>query len=219
MVVLVLSLWVFSTENLKCSPEEISGTLAAIEAKIAALADHPLTHQQHIRVPAIGRLDVLPPSVVAAIRAAEAATASHDFMTLTIAAAYGGCEEITDAVHALLSEQGAQGASLPEIIEHITPGTIARYLYTADLPIQTSSSERVVRSAYPAFCFGRAPTASSTLRTSCGQFSGRSTFCAPFVLFRIETVVLDSSAEGCARPSKCCPRNSPGGAKPGSASS
>jgi undecaprenyl pyrophosphate synthase len=44
--------------------------------------------------------DILPESVVAAIRAAEAATAQHDPMTLTIAAATG-VGEIVDAVQGL----------------------------------------------------------------------------------------------------------------------
>ena len=55
-------------------------------------------HQKRIRVRAIGRLDILPESVVVAIRAAEVATAQYDSTTLTIAAAYGGREEIVDAV-------------------------------------------------------------------------------------------------------------------------
>lgn len=143
-----VTLWVFSTENLKRTPEEVSGILAAIEAKIAALAADPLTRRHGIRVRAIGRLDVLPQSLVAAIRAAEAATSSHDAMTLTIAVAYGGREEIADAVRGLLGEHSAQGASLAETIDHVTPANIARYLYTADLPdpdliIRTSGEVRL----------------------------------------------------------------------------
>ena len=70
-----LTLWVFSTENLKRSQAEISGILSAIEAKVAALAHDPFMHQKRVRIQAIGRLDLLPESVVAAIRAAETATA------------------------------------------------------------------------------------------------------------------------------------------------
>ena len=55
-----VTLWVFSTENLKRSPADVSGILAAIETKIAALADDPFMHQKRIRVRAIGRLDILP---------------------------------------------------------------------------------------------------------------------------------------------------------------
>src|SRR5262249_22444047 len=92
-----LTLWVFSTENLKRTQAEVSGILSAIEAKVAALARDPFMHQKRVRVQAIGRLDLLPESVVAAIRAAETATAQYDLMTLTIAVGYGGREEIADA--------------------------------------------------------------------------------------------------------------------------
>src|SRR5262245_42594056 len=88
---------VFATENPKRSQAEVSGIFSAIEAKLAALADDALTHQKRIRIQAIGRLDLLPESVVAAIRAAETATAQYDLMTLTIAVGYGGREEIADA--------------------------------------------------------------------------------------------------------------------------
>src|SRR5262245_17027983 len=79
-----VTLWVFSTENLKRSQAEVSGILSAIEAKVAALAHDPFMHQKCIRIQAIGRLDLLPKSVVAAIRAAETATAQYNLMTLTL---------------------------------------------------------------------------------------------------------------------------------------
>src|ERR1043166_1707808 len=40
-----VTLWVFSTENLKRSPDEISGILGAIEAKVKELAIHPDIHE------------------------------------------------------------------------------------------------------------------------------------------------------------------------------
>jgi short-chain Z-isoprenyl diphosphate synthase len=76
-----VTLWVFSTENLKRSQAEISGILSAIEAKVAALAYDPFMHQKRIRIQAIGRLDLLPEKVVAAIRAAETATSQHGSMS------------------------------------------------------------------------------------------------------------------------------------------
>jgi short-chain Z-isoprenyl diphosphate synthase len=143
-----LTLWVFSTENLKRSQAEVTGILSAIEAKVAALAHDPFVQRRHIRVRAIGRLDILPQSVVAAIRAAEAATTQNNSMALTIAVAYGGREEITDAVRALLKTEAQQGAALSEAIERITPEAIARHLYAADLPdpdliIRTSGEIRL----------------------------------------------------------------------------
>ena len=143
-----VTLWVFSTENLKRSPAEVSGILSAIEAKVAALAHAPLMHQKRIRIQAIGRLDLLPDSVIAAIRAAETATAQYNLMTLTIAIGYGGREEIADAVRRFVKTQAQEGASLYEVIERITPEAIACHLYAADLPdpdliIRTSGEIRL----------------------------------------------------------------------------
>lgn len=143
-----VTLWVFSTENFKRSPTEVSGILAAIEAKVATLAHDPFLHRKRVRVQTIGRLDVLPESVAAAFRAAQTATVEYDSMILTIAVAYGGREEIVDAVRNLLKEQAKPGKSLPDLIESITPETIARHLYAADLPdpdliIRTSGEIRL----------------------------------------------------------------------------
>jgi len=143
-----VTLWVFSTENVKRSQAEVSGILSAIEAKVTALAHDPFVQQRRIRVRAIGRLDILPQSVVSAIRAAERATTQNNSMALTIAVAYGGREEITDAVRALLKTEAQRGAALPEAIERITPEAIARHLYAANLPdpdliIRTSGEIRL----------------------------------------------------------------------------
>ena len=143
-----VTLWVFSTENLKRSQAEVSGILSAIEAKVAALAHDPFMHQKRIRIQAIGRLDLLPKSVVAAIRAAETATAQYNLMTLTIAVGYGGREEIADAVRSFVKMQALQGASVSDVIERITSEAIACHLYAADLPdpdliIRTSGEIRL----------------------------------------------------------------------------
>jgi short-chain Z-isoprenyl diphosphate synthase len=143
-----VTLWVFSTENLKRSQAEVSSILSAIEAKVAALAHDPFMHQQRVRIQAIGRLDLLPEAVVAAIHAAEAATAQYDLMTLTIAVGYGGREEIADAVRSFVKMQAREGASLADVIERITPEAIACHLYAADLPdpdliIRTSGEIRL----------------------------------------------------------------------------
>src|SRR5262249_40949685 len=103
-------------------------------AKVAGLAHDPFVQRRHIRVRAIGRLDVLPESVVAAIRAAEAATTQNNSMALTIAVAYGGREEITDAVRALLKTEAQQGAALSDATAPMPPEALARHPYAATLP-------------------------------------------------------------------------------------
>ena len=49
------------------------------------------------------------PSMVTVIRKAEDATARYDAMTLTIAVAYGGREEIADAVRDLIRAKVRDG--------------------------------------------------------------------------------------------------------------
>jgi short-chain Z-isoprenyl diphosphate synthase len=158
-----VTLWVFSTDNLQRKPEEISGILAAVEHKLKLLAKDPEIHRQRICVRTVGRLELLPPSTLAAVRAAEAATKGYDGMYLTIAAAYGGRQEITDAVQSLLGEQASQGKALGEVIAMVTPEAIGRYLYAPDLPdpeliIRTSGEIRLSgfllwQSAYSEFYF------------------------------------------------------------------
>jgi short-chain Z-isoprenyl diphosphate synthase len=143
-----ITLWVFSTENFGRPLDEVSGILGAIEAKVAALADHPIIHSRRIRVRAIGRLTLLPKPVMAAITAAERATAGYDGMELNIAVAYGGRQEIADAVRGLLRDMAAKGVSLSQAVDAITPETIATHLYTAGLPdpdliIRTSGEIRL----------------------------------------------------------------------------
>jgi len=158
-----VSLWVLSTENFRRDASEVSGILETVEAKLVQLARHPRTHRLGVRVRAVGKLDLLPDSVVAAIREAEEATAANRGMVLTIAVAYGGRQEIIDAMQAMLREKAKQGEDLETIIEGISEETLAQYLYTPDLPdpdliIRTSGEVRLSgfllwQSAYSEFYF------------------------------------------------------------------
>ena len=143
-----ITLWVFSTENHKRRPEEVNGILSAVENKLGLLASDSQFLSRRIRVRTVGRLDLLPLSTLAAVRTAEAATKDYRDMHLTIAVAYGGREEIVDAVRELLREQLAQNKSLKEVIDFVTPEAIGRSLYAPDLPdpdliIRTSGEVRL----------------------------------------------------------------------------
>jgi short-chain Z-isoprenyl diphosphate synthase len=158
-----VSLWVFSTDNFRRPPTEVSGILSAVESKLTRLARHPRSHRLGLRVRAVGKLDLLPDSTLAAIRAAEEATANNRAMVLTFAVAYGGRQEIIDAVQAMLREKGKQGEDLQTIIDGVSEETIGQYLYAPDLPdpdliIRTSGEIRLSgfllwQSAYSEFYF------------------------------------------------------------------
>jgi short-chain Z-isoprenyl diphosphate synthase len=143
-----VTLWVLSMDNMGRPIEQLSGILAAIGDKLAALAVDPQIHRQRVRIQAIGQLELLPESTLAAIRAAQEATAGYDGLVLTVAVAYGGRAEIVDAVRALLSAQRRTGATLEEAIECIDSEAISRHLYMAGMPdpdliIRTSGEQRI----------------------------------------------------------------------------
>lgn len=158
-----ITLWVFSTENLSRKPEEISGLLAAIEAKLGALVEAPVIHRSRVRVRAVGRLELLPESTRAAVRQAETATAHYDGLQLTLAAAYGGRQEIVDAVSALLRAPAYRSQPAATVAEQLTPELLGQYMYAPDLPeldliIRTSGEIRLSgfllwQSAYSEFYF------------------------------------------------------------------
>jgi len=158
-----VTLWVCSTDNLARPAAEVAGILGALEAKLRSLVDDPWIHRQRIRVQAIGCLERLPAATLAAIRAAQEVTAGYDAMLLTVAVAYGGREEIANAVRELLAEAGRDGVSAEALIASVTPEAIGRHLYLADAPepdliIRTSGEVRMSgfllwQSAYSEFYF------------------------------------------------------------------
>jgi short-chain Z-isoprenyl diphosphate synthase len=75
----------------------------------------------------------VPAPTVAAIRTAEEATATYDDgLALTIAIAYGGHDEITDAVRALLRAAANEGKALAEAIEASVTAAISTSMIARD---------------------------------------------------------------------------------------
>jgi len=143
-----VTLWVFSPDNLLRAPEEVAGIFAAIESKLAALVHDPQIHSRRVRVRAIGDLALVPERTLAVIRETEQATGAYGAMDLNIAVAYGGRQEIVDAVRAALTDMAAEEVTLPEAIQRLSAEAITKHLYTAGLPdpdliIRTSGEIRL----------------------------------------------------------------------------
>lgn len=144
----IVTLWVFSSDNLRRSPGEVSGILAAVEAKLTALSRDPQIHRRRVRVRIVGDLSLLPPATSKAIRSAEQATASYQGLDLNIAVGYGGRQEIVDAVRKALADMAGEGKTLSDAATQLTADSIAGHLYTAGLPdpdliIRTSGEIRL----------------------------------------------------------------------------
>ncbi len=146
--VTVVTVWMFSLDNFKRDPAEVSGLMALFERKFLELVTHPRIHRNQIRVRSLGQTEFLPDSVQNAIRDAEEATRHYTRRVLNVGVAYGGREEILDAFRLFLKDQEAQGRSLGEIAAMLRAEDIEPYLYTSHVPdpdliIRTSGEIRL----------------------------------------------------------------------------
>ncbi|HEX8083267.1 MAG TPA: polyprenyl diphosphate synthase [Solirubrobacteraceae bacterium] len=126
-----LTVYSFSTENWRRSPEEVTGLMRMFGERIDA--ETPELHDEGVRMRFVGRREGVDPGLVAKMEWAESLTAANDRITLFVAFNYGGRAEIVDA--AARYEGGGEEA-------------FARLLYAPDmhdpdLVIRTSGEHRL----------------------------------------------------------------------------
>lgn len=123
-----LSVYAFSTENWKRSPDEVRFLMGFNRDVLHRRRDQ--LNEWGVRVRWAGRRPKLWRSVIDELQFAERLTAHNDTLTLTMCVNYGGRTELQDAVRGVAREVAA-GKLSPE---RITEKTIARHLYLADMP-------------------------------------------------------------------------------------
>lgn len=138
-----VTLWLLSTDNLDRPASELEPLLEIIKETVSALAE-----TKRWRMHTFGALDLLPIDLAQLLLYAEEMTKNVDGIDVNVAVGYGGRREISDAVRSLLREHAAEGRSLTEITELLSPEKIAEHLYTAgqpdpDLVIRTSGEQRL----------------------------------------------------------------------------
>lgn len=139
-----LTVYAFSTENFERAGEERELLMELFQDNFERMAVDPRVHDNKIRVHIIGHLELLPDSVQESARKVMDATRDYDGYTFNIAVAYGGRQEIVDAVKDI-AEEAKAGTLDPQ---SITPACISKRLYTKDSPdpdfiIRTSGEERI----------------------------------------------------------------------------
>lgn len=159
----MVTLWWLSTENLRREPDDVAAVLDVIEGKMPEWIQGGLTERLGIRIRPIGKLELLPASVLRALQLAESATRHHDRLFLNLGVGYGGRQEIIDAVKGYLRDSLMCGAAPQEVLQGLSADTLDKYLYTYDCPdpdliIRTSGEVRLSgfmlwQSAYSEFYF------------------------------------------------------------------
>jgi len=150
--------WLLSKENLARPAEEL---LPYYEVLVELFEEIPnALSDRDVGVHFIGSLDLLPENLQAAAKRLEERM-PNGHRRVTIALAYGGRQEIVDAVKDLVAKLSADGTD--DLVERIDADGIASNLYTAGLPdpdlvIRTSGEARLSgfllwQSAYAEYAF------------------------------------------------------------------
>ena len=137
-----LSIYAFSTENWKRSPEEVAALMQLILEFFASEIDE--LDEKNVRILILGEKDALPEKQREVLLEAERRTAENTGLRLNIALNYGGRAELTRAAR-MLAEKVQAGEMQPAEIDE---NAFAGCLYTAgqpdvDLLIRTSGEMRL----------------------------------------------------------------------------
>ena len=140
-----LTVYALSTENLSSrDSDELEALFDLYVAGLDEIAEDERIHSKEVKVRVVGRKEELPDRVNRAIENAQERTDQYSKFTFTVCLAYGGREEIVDAVKGIASDHASGDLAL----ERIDTTEISNRLYDADIPdpdlvIRTSGEERV----------------------------------------------------------------------------
>lgn len=123
-----LSVYAFSTENWKRSPDEVRFLMGFNRDVLHRRRDQ--LNEWDVRIRWAGRRPKLWPSVIDELLFAEQLTRTNKTLTLTMCVNYGGRTEIMDAVRQIALEVESGNMKASRVSEKI----LARHLYVADMP-------------------------------------------------------------------------------------
>ncbi len=137
--------WLLSTENLSRPDEELIPYYEVLIDLFDRIPGSPAGHD--VKVKFIGSLDLLPSHLVESAKKLEERCRSGS-RRVTIALAYGGRQEIVDAVKDLVNDLARQGVAVEDIVEHIDREAMSSRMYASDLPdpdlvLRTSGEARL----------------------------------------------------------------------------
>ena len=152
-----LSLYAFSTENWRRSPEEVAALMGLLLEYFTSEIDE--LDEKNVRIRILGDKDGMPDKQRAALINAEERTKTNTGLNLNIAINYGGRAELVKAAREIATL--VKNGTIRE--GEITEQTISDHLYTkgqpdVDLLIRTSGEQRLsnfllYQNAYAEFVF------------------------------------------------------------------
>ena len=137
----IITLYVLSAENLSRKDKELEFLFDLIKTRLEKLYNDPRIHRNKMRVKAMGRIELLPESLKEVLHRLDTVTKDYNEHFLNIAIAYGGQDELVDAVKKI-GEKIKNGVL---DINEINKKEIESNLYTSHLP--QSSPDMILRTS------------------------------------------------------------------------
>jgi tritrans,polycis-undecaprenyl-diphosphate synthase [geranylgeranyl-diphosphate specific] len=137
----IITLYVLSAENLNRKDDELDYLYELINERLHKLFNDPRIHKNRMKVKAIGSIELLPDFLREILNKLEEVTKDYDDHYLNIAIAYGGQNELVDAIKKIGSR--IKDGSLD--VNQIDKEVIESSLYTSHLP--QSSPDMILRTS------------------------------------------------------------------------
>jgi tritrans,polycis-undecaprenyl-diphosphate synthase [geranylgeranyl-diphosphate specific] len=140
----VLTIFAFSTENFKRSEKEVKTLMMLFKEELDQAKEDSRIHKNKVRIRILGHLESLPKDIQQSAQSIMDMTKTYKTYHLNIALAYGGREEIIQAIQHMASD--IKKGKLK--VKDISQKTVSSYLYTSGLPdpdliLRTSGEERI----------------------------------------------------------------------------
>lgn len=140
----VLTVYAFSTENFNRDPTEVDYLMDLLEKSLYDFADDDRVHENKVCIKVIGDTELLPESIVKAAEYATARTNMYSDRQLNMAIAYGGRQDITNAVRRIAQEAVDGTIEVSDINENMISCYISTYgVPDPDLVLRTSGEVRI----------------------------------------------------------------------------
>ena len=142
----ITTLYVLSMENLERDKKELNDIFELLGLKLEKLYTDSRIHERQMKIKAIGNIDALPKSIKEILFKLEKETNHYDLTFLNIAIAYGGQQELVEAIRKIAYDVEKKELQISDINEQ----SIDSYLYTSHLPqpepdliLRTSGEKRL----------------------------------------------------------------------------
>jgi len=140
----VLTIYAFSTENFKRSEKEVKTLMMLFKEELDQAKKDSRIHKNEVRIRILGHLESLPKDIQQSAQSIMDMTKGYKTYHLNIALAYGGREEIIQAIQ----HMGRDIKKGKLKVKEISQKTVSSYLYTSGLPdpdliLRTSGEERI----------------------------------------------------------------------------